>query len=263
MAPDLHSRTETMFQSGIGLAEKFLSQVTSVAASDPEEFAYKGAMLFFFCKAYKSFQATHRLWREGFEEDALILVRTIFELALQSRYMHEDPKPRARLFTEHDPVVRYRYYLKLKELSDRKMLGSIQVPESDLQEMQGYYEKLKDRYPEYRGWWGDSIGWLARHFGKETEVRYVAIYWMQSSFVHSGVTSVRKYLGDEKTGLKIRCYPNHSDEIMVPQEATLWFIDVMKHASDALGVSMDADLEQTLKTCWPTPKEGPQAASSE
>lgn len=251
-----------MFQSGIDLAEKLLSQVKSVAASDPEEFAYKGAMLFFFCKAYKSFQATQLLWREGFEEDALVLVRTIFELALQAQYMYEDPKPRARLFTEHDPVTRYRYYLKLKSLNEREMLGRIEVRSDELEELKAYYESLRGKYPG-KNWWGNSIEWLAEQLGKHTETRYTAIYWMQSNLVHSGVTSFRKYLAEQNGGLKIRCHPSPATEILVPQEAALWFIGIMKHASDALGVSMDADLEQTLKRCWPTQEAGRQAASSE
>ena len=98
---EVNSAEGALFQIGIELGRSIVAKVNSVSGSDGEEWAYKAAMLFFFCKTYKTYQAAYLLHREGFSEDAFILARTVFELALQARYMKEDPKPRARLFTEY------------------------------------------------------------------------------------------------------------------------------------------------------------------
>lgn len=242
-------KSDQVFQIGVDLAEKIVVNVKSLTALDEEELAYKGSMFFFFCKAYKSYQAIRVLWREGFAEDAFILTRTIFELALQARYMKEDPKPRARLFAEQDPVMRYRYYLNLKKLGDADLTQGIEIEnrKQELSELKQQYERHKAKYPEGKGWWGKSIAWLARHLGKEMEIRYVAIYWMQSNLAHSGTTSVKEYMADNKGGLKINCYPSHSDEKTFPLEATLHFLDIMGHTTESLGINLKDEVDKALE----------------
>lgn len=237
---------EQMFRIGDDLAEKVVARTNSLTARDEEEWAYKGAMFFFFCKAYKSYQAIRVLWREGFAEDAFILARTIFELALQTRYMREDPKPRARLFAEHDPVMRYRYYLRLKKLGDAKLVQRIERNTQGLEELKRNYDRLQAKYPDNKGWWGQSIACLAKHLGKEMETRYVMIYWRQSNLTHSGSTSVKEYINEEQGGLKAKCYPSPSDTAMIPQEATRSFLDIVELAAEALGLNLHTEVGNAL-----------------
>ena len=122
-------QTSRMFQLAIELAEKIKNNSKHLIASDEEELLYKGAMLFFFSKAYKSYQAIKTLWENGFAEDAFVLARTIFEIALQARYMTKEPRTRARLFFEHDPVheccnlqqtergIRPNHFFKVEEIT--------------------------------------------------------------------------------------------------------------------------------------------------
>jgi len=231
-------KIEQMFRIGDDLAEKVVARTNSLTARDEEELAYKGAMFFFFCKAYKSYQAIRVLWKEGFVEDAFILTRTIFELALQARYMREDPKPRARLFAEHDPVMRYRYYLRLKKLGNAKLVQRIESNTEGLEELKQNYDRLQAKYPENKGWWGKSIASLAKHLGKEMETRYAMIYWIQSNLAHSGSTSVKEYINEEQGGLKAKCYPSPSNTAMIPQEATLFFLDIVELTAEALGLNL-------------------------
>lgn len=237
---------EQMFRIGVDLAEKLVAEARFLTASDEEEFAYKGAMHYFFCKAYKSYQAICLLWREGFAEDAFILARTIFELALQARYMKEEPKPRARLFAEHDPVMRYRYYLKLKKLGDSVLIQGIESRPQELSELKQHHDRLKAQYPERKGWWGESIEWLAKHLGDEMEKRYAMIYWMQSNLAHSGSTSVKEYMNEEQGGLKVKCYPLPPNNAMIPQEATLFFLDIMELTAKALGINLNGEVSNAL-----------------
>lgn len=239
-------KIEEMFQIGIDLAEKVVAKMNSLNASDEEEFVYKGSMFFFFCKAYKSYQAIRVLWREGFAEDALIIARTIFELALQGRYMQEDPKPRARLFVEHDPVVRYRYYQKLKRSGDTIFLPAIESRTQELSELKQQHDRLKAKYPENKGWWGQSIAWLAKHLGKNMETQYATIYWIQSNLVHSGSPAAKEYMKEDQGALKINCYPTPSDQVMIPLVATLSFLGITGHTAEALDLGIHDDVTNTL-----------------
>jgi len=243
----LRQDIERMFQSGIDLGEKIVAKADCLTASDNEEFVYKASMFFFFCKAYKSYQAIRLLFREGFPEDAFILTRSIFEISLQGQFMREDPKPRARLFTEHDPVMRYRYYEKLKKLGDTLLVPAIEGRKNELSELKQHYDRLKGKYPVGSNWWGNSIAWLAKHLGKNMEMRYAAIYWMQCNLSHSGAPSVKDYMDEQKAGLKVNCYPNPFNDVMVPQEATLFFLSVAQLAAEALELDLSNDVDKAWK----------------
>lgn len=241
-----NGKVDKAFQIGLNLAEMVVAKVKSLTALDEEELVYKATMFFFFCKAYKSFQACRVLWKQGFGEDAFILARTIFEMALQARYMKQAPKPRARLFTEYDPVMRYRYYRNLKRLGDAELVRSIESRTQELSELRQSYDRLKAKYPEGKGWWGRSVGWLARHLGKGTEKHYAIVYWMQSNLVHSAVTALRQYLREEESGLKVNCYPSPSSEVRIPMVATQHFLDIIWHTTEALGLDLATDFESAL-----------------
>ena len=116
-----------------------------------------------------------RFCGEGFAEDAFILTRTLFEIALQEGYMKLDPKPRARLFTEYDPVMRYRFYQKLKKLPDANMLQAIGSRAHDLLVLKQQHDRLKTKYPEGKSWLGEPIAWLARQLGKGAEAEYMSV----------------------------------------------------------------------------------------
>jgi hypothetical protein len=157
--------------------------------------------------------------------------------------MQEDPKPRARLFVEHDPVARYRYYEHLKKIGDTSLAPAIETRGEELAELKRHHDRLKGRYPKRKGWWGNSIAWLAKHLGKNMETRYAAIYWMQSNLAHTGAPSIKDYLDEQKDGLKVNCYPASSNDVMAPQEATLFFLNITRLTSDALALDLSSDVE--------------------
>lgn len=58
-------------------------------------------MTVFLIRAITRYHATDLLWTKEFYESAAILVRSIWEIALQAHYMADDPEPRARAFCEY------------------------------------------------------------------------------------------------------------------------------------------------------------------
>jgi len=75
----------------------------------------QGVMLYWFVKAAKTYDALLLLWREGYWQDAATLARTILEIVFQSKYMSNDPEPRAKLFMVHDERER----LKMLKTADK------------------------------------------------------------------------------------------------------------------------------------------------
>lgn len=234
---DVDSKSKQVFEIGNNLAEKIVRNAKSLASADEDEVLYGASMLFFFCKAYKSYQAIQALWEKGFAEDAYILTRTIFEIHLQAEYMCAEPKNRARLFVEHDPVVRHRWFRRLKSLGDSDLAKTID-PQA-LAEMENESKRVEANYKNSHNWWGNTIYWLANQLGKH--VLYAGIYWKQSNLVHSGILSTKEYLDGGQNILTAKCYPSKSEDLAVPRESTLFFLEIAGQTAKALGV--DAALE--------------------
>ena len=81
------------------MGEVFLGKLRDTGRLGNTE--HQRAMLFFFCKAYKSYQAIQLLWQNGFVEDAYNLARSIYEIRLQVILISGDPVQRSKLFTDH------------------------------------------------------------------------------------------------------------------------------------------------------------------
>ena len=103
------------FEVGLRVGKRAVDSVKALSGADPDEFAHRMTMFFFFCKAFKTYQAIMRLWFSGFQEDAFALGRTLFEIYLQAAYIAANPGERVKLFIEHDAYSRYLQYLEIKE----------------------------------------------------------------------------------------------------------------------------------------------------
>ena len=234
-----------LFRIATEFAESVVALVDKLQADDYEEMAYKEAMLFFFCKAYKSYQAIQRLWLEGFAEDAFILTRTIFEIALQARYMSQDPRERARKFFLHYPVAQYRYYLKLKELDGLELTKRFEARAKDLAKLKEAYESHKSDY-QGLNWWGDSIRWLAKQSGQPFEARYAWTYAVQSTLAHSSMAAAKHYVEEDGNDIRVSCYPKPDEDILVPQEATLFSMDVATQFVNAWELPVEDDYNKAM-----------------
>ena len=86
---------QELFRVGLDLVEELITRLKRARLSG--QLDYKRAMLFFFCKAFKTYQAARLLWQAGFPEDASNLARSIYELRLQSIYLSQKPEERSKL----------------------------------------------------------------------------------------------------------------------------------------------------------------------
>ncbi len=220
-------------------------------------------MHFFFCKAYKTYQAIALLSDAGFVEDAEVLSRTLFELFLQAEWMSTKPKEMARSFVEHAAVRNYNLYLRIKTLQGARIdavVSRIESQPSELAKLKQLYDQFKLKFlrPGRRianspngladNWWGHSVRWLAEKVG--VEELYATVYWSQSDLVHTGSTSINDYLKwNNKDGWQANCYPNPQNEEcgLTVLWASGWFVRICEILNAAWGLQLDADIKQPLE----------------
>jgi hypothetical protein len=256
------TNAQRMFATVKGLAEQLVAAMARFpSGTDDETWVFQASLHFFFCKAYKTYQALERLCLDGFVEDAEVLSRTLFELWLQSQWISTSPNKMARLFAEHAAVRRYSHYLRMKKVKDSpKIAAVVAVLESKpgLAELEKEYERLKANYLKSgRGsasrvqnvadnWWGNSIYWLAKNLGPLALEQYATVYWCQSDLVHTGSTSVRDYLKRSKEGWLANCYPASDDvsEGLTALWASLWFLGIIEILCRAWDLGLEGEIRR-------------------
>jgi len=243
------------------LAESLVKAMSCFPSEpDSETAAYQGVVHFFFCKAYKSYQAFALLCECGFVEDAEILSRTIFEVWMQAQYMSTDPRELVRKFAEYDRVRRYLQYWRLKLVdSDRaRVIVSKLESDSSFPGLKQQYDRMSGQFlktnrkkgdsPEdfASNWWGGSIRWLA----KQTQVDdiYVSVYGAQSDLVHSSSGSMDEYVTKTEDEWLAKCYPdgNHSDLPTTVRWASIFFLGISKQVNDAWKLGLEQEIGATL-----------------
>lgn len=75
--------------------------VKAVSKETPVPGSCKYCLIAFLVRAINRFQAAYLLWQDEFYEEAAVIIRTIYELALQAHYMAHAPKARAKAFCDH------------------------------------------------------------------------------------------------------------------------------------------------------------------
>jgi len=237
----VESTLQRTFEIGHELAERTMRAAPSISTDNIPDLTYKQVTLFFFAKGYKSYQAFKALWDQGFEEDATVLARTIFEIHLQAAHIREDPS-RAITFLAHGAVKIYGLYQKAKTQGLDDFVDLIEA--NDIEYWEKEADKVKDIAPRAReNWWADtvegrgSIQDLAEHHGQLA--RYSSLYWIQCSFSHSGAHSVTRYLKQEGDSLRILCYPRTPVENWEISMTTLDLLYLADATRDALQLDID------------------------
>ena len=236
-----------IFQVGIDLAEKIIAKTQEISGS-VDEVRYKHIMQYFFSKSYKTFQAVQLLCEKGYEQDASILSRTIYEIVLQACFMAQNPEERVRLWKNHHAILRYRKYLKLKEAGDQKTVKAIESREPEFTKLKTFYDEHKQEYSRKDNWWGDTIKWLSQQFGDGISLWYNTVYPMESDLVHSGATAINQYISKDEECLTVDCYPTSQISAKVPVNATMYFLDVMKPVVEAF--NLDPEIEEDVKDAY-------------
>lgn len=138
------------------------------------------ALVFFFARSFKTYQAAITLMQTGFWQDAAVLARVLREADYQVRWLANAGEKMAELFIRDNERNRRRMIRTLAEIA---------VPEIRAQaaEIAKNTEADKELDEWWRNWWSkekkEHIGWLARQVGY-TDAHRLEYGWL-SAFVHS------------------------------------------------------------------------------
>lgn len=165
-------------------------------------------IIFFVAKAYKTLRAILHLCGQGYGEDAGILLRSLFEIAVNALYIKDDEEL-AQRYVDFEAI--YVYNLSVdpalqdvyKRLSEDK-LAQICEEAWRAQEKHGYKDKHR--------WSGKSMGRMAKEVGLGKE--YASFYVLMSQLTHSTAGSARYYMQEDKDSSVVGVKLSPSDKLV-------------------------------------------------
>jgi hypothetical protein len=221
----------------------------TTSLAPPEEMAPKQAVvLFALGKAYKTHRAIQILCSEGYGEDAAILQRSLFELAVETRYITRSPlQKRALRWLDYDVVSQYEMarvvrddpYFATYRANDPdggKIPATLVAAAHAAQAKYGFWAKV-DENGELRapGSWSDkSPGAMARAVGWASH--YNGVYALTSIVAHSSVRASNHYLSltpDDRPLINLRPSANLVDRVL--RSAHVYLSAVMRAWLKELG----------------------------
>ncbi len=148
------------------------------------------ASILLFTKAVKSFGAIAILVDSGYCEDAMVIIRTLAELAIQWAYIHTGDKneieKRAQQYIDFDEVEQERIQMKI-QLADKDKTN-IDLQTSKREQFKKKYGIKRKGFPSFFS--GKSIEVMAAEIKNEDLKKlFKAIYSFYSIPAHSGPRS--------------------------------------------------------------------------
>jgi hypothetical protein len=158
-----------------------------------------------FLKGFNTFWATYIFIQQGFGSEALITVRSLFNLVVDSLWISKDGAgERAERYLAFDIVYRKQRVDAIKSFNP-----SLPDPLNHA-EIEKQYSLLKTKFnlagTRRDKWTEKTIRDKAVEVGKEKE--YAIIYSYLSEIEHSGASSLAKYVESDGTTLTLRAGPS-------------------------------------------------------
>ncbi|CAG1020642.1 hypothetical protein DOJK_00486 [Patescibacteria group bacterium] len=205
----------------------------------------KSFILFTFAKSYKTLNSVLILCERGNGQDAFILVRSLFELMLITKYIFkEDTDERIRLFNEYDWILRDRMLRgALKNDATSNML-IIKADENriDFKEIKARAKAHRKTYTE-----GDADTWSKKSVWQmakdvKSEDLYNSLYTLGSQLVHSGSRSATEYFKIINGEVDLQTYANYSyvNESLIG--GFEFFLQIVKDLNKILELNLENEL---------------------
>lgn len=195
-----------------------------------------------FLKGLNNYWSTFILCKEGFGSEAMITVRSLFNLVVNLLWISkEDSDKRAERFLAFDIVYR-------KQRRDIVKSYNANLPDPpNFDEIEKQYESLKEKYnltgnPRKDKWAEKTIAEMADEAGMKKEYR--TIYSYLSEIEHSGASSLSKFVEFDGDTLKLK--PGPSAEF-IPIALLLNFNNfylLLKAVNRAIPLPIDLEAEK-------------------
>lgn len=210
----------------------------------------EGFLLFAFGKAYKTHAAILILCAQGYGEDASVLARTLFELAISSHYIHSDGTGRNALrFFEYDWVIREKMYARLSKSDElkkafEKRLANSKAGDISVDDIMREAKRVRDGYTKDergKGWSGKTMKEMAEIVGRSDA--YETAYFLQCNIAHSAVSTAQEYMREDGEEISMDVSPN---ENWVPQTLVMsidFFLGIVEAWNAAFGLNLEDKLD--------------------
>jgi hypothetical protein len=231
--------------------EELLSKLESLAvdirrkiseiSGPPNEKQYKIITLFFFIKSWRTFQSIRLLCSKKLSEDADILLRSLFEVVVNLKYISMDWQKRIELFIGYDYVQRQKLLDKLKTLGDPLADKILQSSPEVVREVLNVYSKLRDDYPNMLRWSNKSIEAMAKDVGLE---KHYIIYRVLSDHVHPSPRATLKYFSQGPAGIVVGPSPSDDDIARHLHTTCVYFLIICDHANELFALGFDGRIKE-------------------
>lgn len=259
-------------QFGKGIYDAILNRLTLIVdalllcdTGPPNEWErdYKLALLYFFSKSLKSYQAIGCLWMNSFDQDASALSRTLFEIVLQCEWLRVKPGEHAVRFQEHAATSSYASFLRISKIAQSgRMADAIDMRDKlrstpEFSAWKARYEQFASKYgyPANRvpyNWWGDSLADLVEALqGAGVSPSYLAeeyyyAYAIESALVHSSALRDQDYVEHYEGGLKLHYYPEAPKDASVLLHSIRRVLRIAAIVNEAWALGFDAQIADDL-----------------
>lgn len=184
----------------------FASQLLSEKIADGEiraENEYNLPLCLIYVRSLKTAQALHLCCREGYGEDASILLRTLIESLINFFYITAAPEKNGALYNRFALATRLEQHKRLRDhapsarisefdwiLDETKTMEALKEYNEKLKQMDTHFDAKHQETCDKRGWWsGKAPRQMAEELGKEFLWQYDFSHWLFSGFVHSNPTT--------------------------------------------------------------------------
>jgi len=208
-------------------------------------------LLYALTKSYKTQAAILLLSERGFGQDAGILSRSIFELAITTLYIVKDDTGKVvERFFDYDWIMRANLYDSVSKdpvlSKNAKFIEGFQKKDSEgdkTEEILKKAEEIKKKYPHIE----KNISWSDKSFKQmATEVgrldAYKTAYYLQCNLSHPNSRNMNDYFYEPEGRLKVNAGP---DDDWIPESLVATF-DFFIHIIDAWNNEFKFRLEGRL-----------------
>ncbi len=169
----------------------------TIAVKTPTE----AIVVFALTKGYKTHKASLVLCDQGFGQDAAILVRSLFELAVICGYITKDKtENKALRYINYDWISRKKMFTYVQSKEHLVKLIKEERPETDkiIEDVLKYSKEADEEFGyEYFGWSDKRLIEMSKDMGLGDI--YKTVYVLQSQLAHSDPRVVNEYIREENS----------------------------------------------------------------
>lgn len=203
-------------------------------------------------KSYITTNSILLLCENGNDQDAFMLIRTLFELLITTAYIFkEDAESRVAQYNEYDWVLRHKMVSSVskgKNILSKELLQDMsQNAGIDLEEIRQKSKKVTESYScdDAETWSKKSIFQMAKEVGLES--LYNSLYALGSQLIHSASRSANEYIKENNGEMELITYPSdiYIDESLVG--SFMCFHHVIRQLDEVFNLGLSDALSELEK----------------